>query len=118
MGILFRGLNFEALARFPRFSEYFTHTNDLPSRIVPPSLRQRVRDLSSTIADGMSSFDPPVSEDKVRDFESRNEVVLPDDYRWFITQVASGGPGPANNLFPFPLGRTDARLAEPWIDPV
>ncbi len=66
----------------------------------------------------MAAFDLPVSVSAVEAFERNNRVELPEAYRWFVTHVVSGGPGPANGLLPFRHSAVDGRFAEPWIDPV
>lgn len=81
-------------------------------------LHQQVRELAGILGPGMSRFDPPVSRAAVDAFERANRVTLPDDYRWFVTHVASGGPGPACGLLGFPWAAVDERLARPWIDPL
>lgn len=40
----------------------------------------------------------PLAEEKVRDFEVRNGIKLPEDYRRFITTVARGGTQPFYGL--------------------
>lgn len=40
----------------------------------------------------------PLSEEEVRDFEVRNGISLPDDYRRFITTVSKGGTQPFYGL--------------------
>lgn len=40
----------------------------------------------------------PLSEEKVRDFEVRNGISLPEDYRRFITTVSKGGTQPFYGL--------------------
>jgi hypothetical protein len=36
-------------------------------------------------------LNPVTTLDKVRAFEEENGVILPEDYVWFITNVANGG---------------------------
>jgi hypothetical protein len=42
---------------------------------------------------------PPLSESDVTEFESRNRIRLPDDYRQFVTRIGNGGAGPYYGLF-------------------
>ena len=42
----------------------------------------------------------PLSMEKVTKFENKYRIVLPPEYRAFITQIGNGGAGPAYGLFP------------------
>lgn len=57
---------------------------------------------------------PPLPEGEVADFERRHGIVLPHEYRTFVTQVGNGGPGPYGGAGPFhgllPLDRWDEAL--------
>ena len=57
---------------------------------------------------------PPISPEAAAEFEARHRIVLPSDYRWFITAVGNGGAGPFYGVFP--LGYADAvsESLEPW----
>ncbi|HEY6971910.1 MAG TPA: SMI1/KNR4 family protein, partial [Candidatus Angelobacter sp.] len=54
-------------------------------------------------------LNPPLPESKVAAFEQRHSIVLPADYRYFITRVANGGAGPFYGVFR--LGEMDEK---PW----
>lgn len=41
----------------------------------------------------------PVSQ--VEAFENTHGIALPEDYRYFITEIGNGGAGPYYGLFPF-----------------
>lgn len=44
-------------------------------------------------------WDKPLSEKTVKDYEIENEIILPKDYRRFITTVASSGTQPFYGLY-------------------
>lgn len=46
-------------------------------------------------------LNPPIPVSTIEAFEARNGIGLPDDYRYFITEIGNGGAGPAYGLFPF-----------------
>ncbi len=48
----------------------------------------------------------PLSESALVEFESKHEVALPEDYRYFIARIGNGGAGPYYGLFP--LGYQDS----------
>ena len=57
-------------------------------------------DLSG--ADGHEyKLNPPLSVSVMEAFEKRHGVSLPEDYRFFITEIANGGAGPSYGVFPF-----------------
>jgi len=43
-------------------------------------------------------LNPPLTEDQVRGFEAEHRIVLPSEYRAFLTQLGNGGAGPANGV--------------------
>ena len=47
----------------------------------------------------------PLTEDKVGSFEVAYKIVLPTDYKTFLTQIGNGGAGPAYGVFK--LGEMD-----------
>jgi hypothetical protein len=59
---------------------------------------------------------PPLSATDVEAFERRHAIALPDDYRWFITEIGDGGAGPFYGTFP--VGHMDGvtRTNEPWSE--
>lgn len=46
-------------------------------------------------------LNPPIPVSTIEEFEARHGIRLPDDYRYFITEIGNGGAGPAYGLFPF-----------------
>jgi hypothetical protein len=46
-------------------------------------------------------LNPPVPEALIDAFEDRHRLRLPEDYRYFMTQIGSGGAGPFWGGFPF-----------------
>ena len=44
---------------------------------------------------------PPVDANEISQFEEQNGIRLPDDYRFFITEIGNGGAGPAYGVFKF-----------------
>ena len=58
-------------------------------------------------------LNPPLSEVEVVQFERQHNVILPDDYRQFLTHAGNGGAGPFYGLFK--LGEMDDGFAfGPW----
>ncbi|HEY9843789.1 MAG TPA: SMI1/KNR4 family protein, partial [Candidatus Obscuribacterales bacterium] len=64
---------------------------------------------------------PPLALSEIDAFEARNGLILPTDFRLFVTQVGNGGPGPAfHGLLPFEpnhTGYTEANWNEPFVHP-
>lgn len=56
----------------------------------------------------------PLPESQVADFEGQHGILLPSDYRQFITAIGNGGAGPYYGIFP--LGRMDDTSSDlqPW----
>jgi hypothetical protein len=50
-------------------------------------------------------LNPTVAENDVLAFERHHQVVLPVDYRYFLTSIGNGGAGPYYGVFP--LGEVD-----------
>lgn len=46
-------------------------------------------------------LNPPITVLTIEQFETRHGIRLPEDYRYFITEIGNGGAGPAYGLFPF-----------------
>jgi hypothetical protein len=45
-------------------------------------------------------LNPPLPVEEVEAFETKYSITLPEDYRYFITQVGNGGAGPFYGVFP------------------
>ena len=96
-----------------------TNDGDLTERF--EWVRQSLRRLASTLPAErvfgaqahQFTLDPPASEDEVRSFEQEHRIVLPADYRAFLTRVGNGGAGPFYGVFR--LGEMDDNLGTaPW----
>lgn len=46
-------------------------------------------------------LNPPLPLPTIEAFERQHRVLLPDDYRMFLTEIGNGGAGPAYGVFPF-----------------
>lgn len=58
---------------------------------------------------------PPLSEETVKEFESRHFISLPPEYRGILIHVGNGGAGPAYGLFK--LGEMDDGFEhKPWTE--
>jgi len=63
-------------------------------------LRDKEYDASSYY-ERKYSLNPTVGIDKVREFEKKHTILLPEEYVYFLTQVGNGGAGPAHyDLYP------------------
>lgn len=49
------------------------------------------------------SLNPPISIDKIRVFEKKYDILLPEEYVYFMTEVGNGGAGPHCGLYSFEL---------------
>jgi hypothetical protein len=72
-------------------------------------IRQRLQELAKRDRQrrvfGSASHDdaltPPRDVAEIEAFESKHKIALPEDDRYFITQIGDGGAGPAYGMFPF-----------------
>jgi len=55
----------------------------------------------------------PASETEVSAFESQHKIVLPRDYRHFLTAIGNGGAGPFYGVFPLGVMDDGSGLG-PW----
>jgi hypothetical protein len=46
-------------------------------------------------------LNPPIPASTIQEFEARHGSRLPDDYRYFVTEIGNGGAGPYYGLLPF-----------------
>jgi len=46
-------------------------------------------------------LNPPIPVSVIEEFETRHGIRLPEDYRYFITEIGNGGAGPYYGSFPF-----------------
>lgn len=84
-----------------------------------PSFRaaiSRLRGLQPNVfgSDGHGfQMNPVLSESEAAAFERDHKIVLPSDYRQFVTEVGNGGAGPFYGVFP--LGFMDHNFDQrPW----
>ncbi|MFK7928575.1 MAG: leucine-rich repeat domain-containing protein [Myxococcota bacterium] len=54
-------------------------------------------------------FASPIPESAVLTFEQTTGCTLPPDFRWFITHVGNGGPGPGSGLLPLPTENAETK---------
>lgn len=72
-----------------------------------PSVRaaiSRLRGLQPNVfgSDGHGfQMNPVLSESEAATFERNHKIILPSDYRQFVTKVGNGGAGPFYGIFPF-----------------
>lgn len=45
-------------------------------------------------------LNPTTNIEKIREFEKKHNILLPEDYTYFLTQVGNGGAGPQYGLYP------------------
>jgi hypothetical protein len=76
-------------------------------------VRDRVAAAVSRGAPGLHAhFEPVLTADEVAEVEAQCGVVLPEEYRSFLLEVGSGGPGPALELTT--LSRIDGQWGWLW----
>jgi len=59
---------------------------------------------------------PVIDEAQVQEFERRAGVILPEDYRRFVTRVGNGGAGPGEGLLPLGYIEGPGNTLETWSD--
>jgi len=89
---------------------------DLLAYVSQMAASARRQEMSNLLADlnlpdtGLTNSDsemkqyelnPPLPRAEISSFESKHNVTLPADYRFFITEIGNGGAGPYCGLFPF-----------------
>ncbi len=74
------------------------------ARIMSKIEALRDRDFSITCGKWPVEWKPPVREDAVTNFEKAKNIRLPEDYRRFITTIASAGTQPFYGLMRFNEG--------------
>ena len=74
-----------------------------------------LRDSSRSVF-GSNSHDyqllPPLDIQVISDFESKKNIVLPLDYKYFISEIGNGGAGPKYGLFPFHMHHSGHDLVD------
>jgi hypothetical protein len=63
-------------------------------------------------------LEPPLCDEEVAAFEARHGVVLPVEYRYFITRCGNGGAGPWYGLLPlakWAYGVDDREITESYL---
>ncbi len=81
----------------------------MPSSLERNNVLRRLEDLKRAdphhqvhgSAAHLFELNPPISHGEMAAFESKHRVVLPEDYRHFITAIGNGGAGPSYGLFRF-----------------
>jgi hypothetical protein len=86
---------------------------DIPSvRTAISQLRGRQPNVFGFDGHGFQ-MNPVLSESEAAAFERDHKIVLPPDYRQFVTKVGNGGAGPFYGVFP--LGFMDDNFGQrPW----
>ena len=57
-------------------------------------------------------INPTISEDEVSEIEKRNNIILPKDYREFITKIGNGCIGPDHGLLSLQESMIDFKLRD------
>lgn len=55
-------------------------------------------------------FNPCLSPDTIKEFENRNSILLPEDYKEFLTEIGNGGFGPGDGLLTLEKSAVDFKL--------
>ena len=58
------------------------------------------------------SHNPCLSEAEIAAFERKHSITLPDDYRFFISEIGNGGFGPGHGLLPLNKAIVDFKLRD------
>lgn len=56
------------------------------------------------------SYNPCLPENEITRFEIEYSVSLPDDYKFFLSEIGNGGFGPGNGLLPLDKAVVDFKL--------
>jgi hypothetical protein len=85
--------------------------DDITVRLECLGLNDRRRELFGSVAHNYI-LNPPLDGAEIEAFEIEHGIRLPEDYRFFITEIGNGGAGPAYGLFPFACFEEGRRLSE------
>ncbi len=63
-------------------------------------LREQDTDFEIFGADSHKyKMNPVLTEAKIKAYEEKNNLTLPEDYRWFLMNIGNGGAGPCYGLY-------------------
>lgn len=80
-------------------------------------IKKRLFELKTVIAENTDTaslkpvvFNPCLSPDTIKEFEIRNSIILPEDYKEFLTEIGNGGFGPGHGLQTLDKSSIDFKL--------
>jgi hypothetical protein len=76
-------------------------------------LKSRSADIFGAKAHGFL-LNPVASDNEIVDFQQKLKIVLPADYRQFLTLHGNGGAGPYYGVFPLGVRDGNGACYEPW----
>ncbi|WP_018630245.1 SMI1/KNR4 family protein [Niabella aurantiaca] len=80
------------------------------------TIQQKIQEISNS-GKFSFTFNKTISTDALKLFEEKNNVLLPDDYKSFLTNIGNGGPGPNYGILSFDESLIDFKLdSKPRID--